>query len=135
MLTLSILTPEKKVLETKSLSVTVPTAMGEITVLPSHAPLFSLLSSGEIKIKLADGGHLDLVVNQGFVSVFKDFVKILTDFSIKSDEINELAAKEAVEKAKKAMEEKISEENFAQAEAELLRSLLQLKTVNKRKRG
>ncbi len=134
-LQLSVLTPEKKVSETEALSVTLPTKMGDITVLPSHAPLFSLLAPGEIIIRKAQGSPESLVVSGGYVSVFKNQVKVLADFSMQSSDINEQAAKEAIERAKQAMEEKVSDESFALAEAEMRKALAQLWVAQKRKRN
>ena len=48
---LKIITPQKIALELEAASVTAPTASGEITILPKHMNLFSLLKEGIIKIK------------------------------------------------------------------------------------
>jgi F-type H+-transporting ATPase subunit epsilon len=45
MLNLEIVTPERKVVDLQADSVTVPTAKGEIGILPNHAPLISTLKS------------------------------------------------------------------------------------------
>ena len=51
MLTLSVISPVKKILEVKCSKIIVPTQSGVITILPKHAPIFSLLSSGEVTVK------------------------------------------------------------------------------------
>ena len=51
MLKLQIITPTKKVVEREIDSVTVPTEDGEITILPRHANLFTLLSEGIITMR------------------------------------------------------------------------------------
>ncbi len=47
-----IATPEKVVFEAPAVdSISLPTKMGEITILPDHTPLVSALVAGEIKVK------------------------------------------------------------------------------------
>ena len=46
MLHLKIITPRKVVHKEEVKSVTLPSAEGEITILPKHVPLFSLLQEG-----------------------------------------------------------------------------------------
>ena len=46
-----ITTPERVVYTDEVDSITIPTAKGEITVLPDHIPLIALLVSGELHIK------------------------------------------------------------------------------------
>ena len=46
-----IVTPEKVVYKDDVDSIALPTQIGEITVLPNHAPLISSLKSGEAIIK------------------------------------------------------------------------------------
>lgn len=48
---LQILTPKGKEFEEKIEELTLPTMIGEITVLPGHTPLISVLKAGRIKIK------------------------------------------------------------------------------------
>ena len=48
---LRIITPKKMVLEEEIEAVTLPSIEGEITILPNHVSLFSLLKEGVVKIK------------------------------------------------------------------------------------
>jgi len=132
-LTLSIVSPEKKITETECQQVTVPTAMGEITVLPEHAPLFSVLSPGEILVRESDKQTRSIVVSGGFLSVHKNKVIVLADFGIPTEEIDEKKILDAKARAEEAMKEKKSDEAFALAEGELYKALLQLKVAQKKK--
>jgi len=58
-----IVTPEQIILKENILRVTVPTKSGEITVLPNHIPLVSILHSGVIEVKKTDGSLEFIVVN------------------------------------------------------------------------
>jgi F-type H+-transporting ATPase subunit epsilon len=102
MLKLEIVTPEKKVLDESVDSVTIPTATGEIGVLPNHAPLISALKSG-ILTYTVKGATDKLVVSGGFVEVSTDQVSVLTDVAERADEIDAEAAKTERDAAEKAL--------------------------------
>ena len=131
-MTLSIISPDKKILETDCLQVTVPTTTGIITILPHHTPLYSLLAPGDVIVK-SDHKSDTLVVNSGFVAVAKNKVTLLTDFGIRLEEIDEEIIKEAKQRAEKAMADKVSEEQFTTNKAELFKALLQLNAVKRHK--
>ncbi len=80
-------------------SIILPTAAGEITVLPGHEPLMSLLVPGVITIRRTAKDpdyHLEHYATYGGVlEVTKDGVRILVDEAAHGDEINEAEAKKA----------------------------------------
>lgn len=74
-----IVTPERTVLKQDILQVTLPTQSGEITILPDHIPLVSILKPGVLKIKTADQETEIMSVSGGFIEVLRDKVVILAD--------------------------------------------------------
>ena len=92
MIKLEIVTPEKKVLDETVDSVTVPTATGEVGILPNHAPLISALKSGILSYS-NKGANERLVVSGGFVEVSANKVSVLTDVAERADEIDVEAAR------------------------------------------
>ncbi len=121
---LKILTPDKKLFEGEVLSFTVPTQTGEITVLKDHAPLITLISIGEIKVKVKNGEEKFLV--QGGVidvkSVLPEFeVVVLADQAIDPEKLEDLD--EEIERAKTAMNLKQEDIDFAQEESAIERRL------------
>ena len=68
---LKVITPRKIVIDRQVDSVTVPTAEGEITILPHHAHLFSLLVEGIVKIK-STGNEDDLAIGGGYLETNGD---------------------------------------------------------------
>lgn len=113
--------------------VVVPTESGEVGILPNHIPLFSKITPGEIKIK-KDGTEKFITIYGGFLEVSEGKVNILADFAIYSDEIEEGKVIQAKQKAEEAMKNKKSETDFALAESELRKTILQLKIAERRKR-
>lgn len=130
---LTVVTPEKQLLSDEVDEVIVPTTNGELTILPEHAALLAQLTPGELIIK--KGSKSDhLVVVGGFLEVGKNLVTILADYAIHGKEISEAQAQMAKDRAEKAMKEKKSDVDFAAAEAEFRRAILELR-VAKRQKG
>lgn len=120
MIKLEIVTPEKKVFDETVDSVTVPTATGEVGILPNHSPLISSLKSGILSFA-NKGTSEKMVVSGGFVEVSTNKVSVLTDIAEKADEIDVEAAKAEREAAQKVLSGTFSgtEEEF-EAEKERL---------------
>jgi F-type H+-transporting ATPase subunit epsilon len=53
------------------------TVEGEIGLLAGHEPMLAILSSGEVRITLADGDKLTANAEDGFLSVEHDVVTIV----------------------------------------------------------
>lgn len=112
MINLEIVTPEKKVVSESVDSVNVPTAKGEIGIMPDHAPLISTLRSGILSYSKGSTTS-ELVVSGGFVEVSMDKVSVLADIAEETAEIDTGSAKTEREEAKKLLGEwNGSEENF-----------------------
>ena len=134
LLTLKIATPEKLIYEDNELiSATLPTSEGEITILPNHIPLVAKLGSGEITIR-KKGKTDSFVCTGGFLKLdAQGNIVILSDYAIRSEDIEMAKVEEARKKAEERMKEKISEEDFILAQTEITRALLELRVVKKRK--
>jgi F-type H+-transporting ATPase subunit epsilon len=133
MFNLTVISPEKKILETDILSVTIPTNEGEITVLPKHMEMFSLVKPGEITVRTATG-NIFLAGGRGFVNVTREKVTLLLSYGVNSDEIDEEKIKEAKKKAEEMLKNQTDEKATALAQANLARSLLELRLVQKRRK-
>jgi F-type H+-transporting ATPase subunit epsilon len=107
-----IVTPEKVIYEDKIFQVSIPTASGEITVLPNHIPLISVLQSGEMVIKDKDGEHI-MALAGGFLEIRNNNeVVILADNVERADEIDLERAEEARKRAIEQMEEAKNREDI-----------------------
>ncbi len=124
-----IITMERVVYEDEVEQVTIPTAAGEITVLPRHAPLVSLLKPGELRIR-KDGYDVLLSVSTGFVEVRpKSEVIILADTAERAEEIDLERAEQARRRAEEMLKEKerLDDVQFARLQAQLEKELARLK--------
>lgn len=136
-LKLKIVTPERLVLEEMVEQVSLPTTLGEITVLPDHIPLITGLASGDI-VAVVHGEHVPMAVAGGFVEIKTNENKItevavLADFAEHVAELSDekiAEAKARAEELKKKLENK-DHVDFEHFEAELERSLTRVKIADK----
>jgi len=132
-----ITTPEREVYYGEVDQATMPTLEGEITVLPNHLPIVSVLVPGEIR--LIDGSdEIGMAVSGGFIEVRPgNNIVVLADTAERAEELDVAKIEEAKKKAEKALEEKrdMDEEAFAEAAAALEREMARLKVARKKYRG
>ena len=117
--------------------VVVPGALGEMGILPGHAPLLSALDLGVIRVKTGDKEEV-FTVTGGFIEVQPDIVTIMADAAENVEEIDVDRARKAMERAERLLEEysPTDAENYLRIQAALRRSSLRLKTVDQyRRRG
>jgi len=128
-----IATPEKVVYKDKIDKVSLPTELGQITILPGHIPLVATLTAGEMVIYRNEQAE-PYAVTGGFVEVKPgNNVVVLADACEHIEEIDEQRAKEAAARAKKLMEGKrVDDVKFAEAQVALERSLTRLRIARKR---
>ncbi len=136
-LKLKIVTPERLILEEMVDQVSLPTTLGEITVLPDHIPLITELASGDV-VAFVNGEPVPMAVVGGFIEIKKNEenvteVAVLADFAEHLTEISD----DKIEKAKARAEElsKLMENkdhvDFEHFEAELERSLTRVRIADK----
>lgn len=127
-----LVTPERVVLKKELTSLTVPTSMGEITILPNHVALVATLVPGELKAK---SGKEEFYVSiaGGFLQINPgNQVTILADAAEHYFEINLQRAQEAKERAEKQLlEVKQNAEEYAKVAAALEKSLTRMKIARK----
>ena len=103
--------------------------MGDLGILPGHAPLLSELQPGPIRV-IHDGGKEDnFYISGGFLEVQPNVVTVLADAASRASDLDEAAAEEARQQALKAFNEKSAELDYTRAAAELAEAVAQLRTI------
>src|SRR3989338_6596266 len=128
---LEIITPERVVFQVEADSVSLPTPEGEITILPHHIPLISIVVAGSVLVRKGTDEQL-FAVSRGVIEVEGSTLRVLTETADRAAELEE----EAIEKAKKVAEELLKQkqddtEGFAEATALLERELARLHVARK----
>ncbi|HEX2704885.1 MAG TPA: F0F1 ATP synthase subunit epsilon [Candidatus Lustribacter sp.] len=52
---------------------------GDLGILPGHAPLLAILSSGDVSVKAVSGPDVSATIDSGFLSVEHDRVTIVAE--------------------------------------------------------
>lgn len=128
-----IATPERVLMKEEILSVSVPTTSGEVTILPDHIPLISILKSGVLEIHLLNGDISLMSVSGGFLEVLKNKIVILADTAEKAEDLDEQRIKEAKEKAEAMRQsEKAKDEiEFTNIASRIEKELARERALNK----
>lgn len=132
-----IVSQDRLVFEGDAEIVIVPGSLGEMGIMPGHAPLLSTLELGVIRVKNGDLEDV-FTVTGGFIEVQPDIVTIMADAAENVEDIDIKRAEEAMERASHLLEKDLSTDpnTYMKTEAALKRSSLRLKTVEQyRKRG
>lgn len=133
-LRLEIVTPERKIFSDDVDSVVIPGIEGEMGVLPQHTSLVTALTPGELRYS-QNGIEDELAIGQGFVEVTGSKVSVLTDLAVSDADIDEQAVQEALERAEKSLDEKLTDEEVAATQAAIMKSIAQLHLKRKRRRS
>ena len=94
--------------------VALPGIEGELGILPGHTPLITLIRPGLVRIRKEE-----IFVAGGVLEIQPFHVIVLADVAIRSKDLDEAKAKEAMEKAKAAAKTAASEIELAKVEAEI----------------
>jgi F-type H+-transporting ATPase subunit epsilon len=80
-LTVQVVTPEATRFTGEAQRVQLPGVMGQMGVLPSHAPLVSMLQPGVVEVIARDGKKI-FAVAEGFATIANDQVVCLVDDAV-----------------------------------------------------
>ncbi len=132
-LKLEIVTPEAKIFSDDVEMVTLTGIDGEMGIYPTHMPLMTQLVACEV-VARKGSENIFLAVGDGFVQITGGRVGILTDMAIRAENIDEVAAEQARQKAEARLAEKLSEEESATVHAALVHATTQLKVKQRHKK-
>jgi F-type H+-transporting ATPase subunit epsilon len=109
--------------------------MGELGIAPGHTPLLTALKAGNIRATLP-GSQEEIIfyISSGMLEVQPYVVTVLADTVVRAADIDEAAAIEAKERAEQMLASKVSEIDFAKANAELAEAVAQIQASRKLKK-
>ena len=131
-LNFQLVTPERTLLDEEIDSVSCPTSMGQITVLPGHAPLVATLISGELTTRLGNK-ETPMHVAGGFVEIKQgNTIVILADAAEHAYELDLSRAEEAAKRAQETLAQITpKDEMYAAVAASLERNLSRIRVARK----
>jgi F-type H+-transporting ATPase subunit epsilon len=99
---LSILTPERPLVDTDVTEVYAPGFVGQLGVLPNHITFLATLGTGRLTYR-GDAGAGLLVISGGVIEVVNNEITILADSAVAPEEIDVSAAREELAAADNAV--------------------------------
>lgn len=133
-LQVDIVSAEHEIFSGKADAVIVTGEMGELGIFPGHTALLTPLKPGEIRLQQQNKEEI-YYVSGGTMEVQPHLVTILADTVARADELDEVAAKEAKERAEKNMRDSKEQMDYAAASIELAQALAQLRAIERSKRS
>jgi F-type H+-transporting ATPase subunit epsilon len=104
---------------------------GDLGIAPRHAPLLTLLKSGEVRVQPPEGPEQAFFVGGGALEVQPNKVTVLADTAIRAHDVDEAAALAAKQRAEEALRDRPGNITQAEALAELARAAALLKFAQK----
>ena len=123
MLDFELITPERTLFRLKVDQVTLPTTMGDVTILPHHVPLIAELAPGILHLRSGNDEE-EVAVAGGFIQVDQEGrIRVLSNLAERGEELDLSVIEKAKERAMQVMQEavRLDDESFARAAAALER--------------
>ncbi len=128
-----IVTAERVVYSDEVDVVVAPGVLGQLGILPHHAPLMTTLQPGELLVRKGIEEQ-SIFVSGGFLEVRGDKVVVLADTAERAEEIDIARAEAAKRRALERIGMPPAEVDHARTQAALLRSLMRIKVAEKSKK-
>lgn len=112
-------------------------ALGELGIMPGHAPLLTGIKPGPVRLKFDSGEEEVFFASGGYLEVQPGVVTVLADTALRADDVDEAEAAAAKEAAERALSERAADFDFSVATAQLAEAGARLRTLEelrKRKR-
>lgn len=129
-----IVTAERLVSSEEVDVIVAPGIDGELTLLPSHASLMTILKPGEVRVVNNSEERL-IVVSGGFLEVIGNKVTILADTAERVEEIDLERAEAAFKRAEERATSATGDQDLERALASMRRSQVRLKVARRQRRG
>lgn len=109
--------------------------LGEVGIVPGHAPLLTILKPGEVRVTLSGGSHEIYYVQGGMLEVQPHCITVLSDVVERADHLDESAALAAKANAEAAMANKSGDMDYSVAAVELARAVAQIRAIQKTRKS
>ncbi|HWX27403.1 MAG TPA: F0F1 ATP synthase subunit epsilon [Steroidobacteraceae bacterium] len=126
-----IVSAEGQIFSGEASMVFVPGSQGELGIAPRHAPLLTTLKAGEVRVQAEGKEEQSFYVGGGSLEIQPNLVTVLADTAARARDLDEAAALAAKQRAEDAVRERTDKVDIAEAQAELLRAVAQLRAIER----
>jgi F-type H+-transporting ATPase subunit epsilon len=103
--------------------------LGDMGILPGHAPLLTALIPGPVRLITQAGEEQIFYVSGGYLEVQPGMVNILADTAIRADDMDEVQAEQAKKDVEASMANRDAEFEYSRAATQLAEAAAQLRTI------
>ncbi len=128
---IDIVSAEAEIFSGPAEMVFAPATLGEVGILPRHTPLLTTLKPGEVRVRHPGGKEETFYVSGGMLEIQPHMVTVLSDTAVRAEDVDEAAVLEAKERAERALADRQSDIDEAQARAELIQAAAQLRMIRR----
>lgn len=126
---LDIVSAERSLFQGVVKFISVTGGIGELGISPGHTALITDLKPGQVRIESAEGKSEVFYISGGMLEVQPDIVTILADTAVRAGDLDEAAAKAAIEHAEKMLNERKAGIEYSTALTELAEATAQLRAI------
>jgi F-type H+-transporting ATPase subunit epsilon len=124
-----IVSAEQEIFSGRITMVSATGTIGELGIMPGHAPLLTGIRPGPVRLKFDNGEEEIFFASGGFLEVQPGVVTILADTALRAEDIDEAAALDAQAAAQRALEDRTADMEFSVAAAQLAEAMAQQRTL------
>jgi F-type H+-transporting ATPase subunit epsilon len=124
-----IVSAEKEIFSGRVTMLSATGSIGELGIMPGHAPLLTGIRPGPVRLQMDDGEEEVFFASGGFLEVQPGVVTILADTALRAEDIDEASAVEAQQEAERALQEQTADIEFSAATAMLAEATARQRTL------
>jgi F-type H+-transporting ATPase subunit epsilon len=129
-----IVSAEKEIFSGRVTMVIVTGTLGELGIMPGHAPLLTGIKPGPVRLKFDNGSEEVFFASGGFLEVQPSGVTVLADTALRADDVDQASAQMAKEQAERTLSDQQSDFDFSVAAAQLAEASARLRTIEELKK-
>jgi F-type H+-transporting ATPase subunit epsilon len=126
-----IVSAEGQIFSGEATMVFAPGSQGDLGIYPRHAPLLTTLRPGEVRVQTEGQDEQVFFVGGGAMEIQPHLVTVLADTAARARDLDEAAALAAKQRAEDAVRNRGDKVDIAQAQAELVRAIAQLRAIER----
>ena len=129
-----IVSAEKEIFSGRITMISATGTIGELGILPGHAPLLTGIRPGPVRLTLENGEEEVFFASGGYLEVQPGVVTILADTASRAEDLDEAAAVESQEAAERAIQDQAADFDFSLAASQLANAVAQQRTLEELKK-
>ena len=124
-----IVSAEEEIFSGRIAVLSVTGTLGELGILPGHAPLLTGIRPGPVRLRDEAGEEDVFYASGGYLEVQPGIVTVLADTALRASDIDEAAAVEARQEAQRTLSEAAADMDYGRVEAQLAAAAAQQRTL------